>query len=64
MLEEIELTNTKVKRINIEKYFCNNVIKNKCIGNTQENLLFSDNHHISNYASKYVVDEIINLINK
>ncbi len=55
---------SNVKKINAEKFFCNNVIEKKCVGNTEENLLFSDNHHLSNYASKYVVDEIINLINK
>ena len=61
MLDEIP---SKIKRINVEKYFCNNQVKNKCIGNTNENLLFSDNHHLSNYASKYVVDEIMNLLKK
>ena len=64
IFEILEELPSNVKKINAEKYFCNNVIEKKCIGNTEENLLFSDNHHLSNYASKYVVDEIINLINK
>ena len=66
MIEDLEsqknLENSVENYQNLIKL--NNVIEKKCIGNTQQNLLFSDNHHLSNYASKYVVDEIINLIKK
>ncbi len=57
-----EISNEKIQKIYGDKYFCNNYIKNKCVGNTEEYLFFSDNHHLSNYASKFVINEIMNLI--
>jgi peptidoglycan/LPS O-acetylase OafA/YrhL len=57
-----EITDENIEKIYGEKYFCNNYIKNKCVGNTKEHLFFSDNHHLSNHASKFLTNEIIDLI--
>ena len=46
------------------KFFCDTVIKNRCIANDKENIFYHDGDHLSLKGSKYVVDEIMKKIKK
>jgi peptidoglycan/LPS O-acetylase OafA/YrhL len=47
-----------------ELIFCNTVITNACVANDKKNLFYYDSHHLSLQGSKYVVDDILNIINR
>ena len=51
-----------VYRVYPDKFFCNTMIKNKCIANTNEHLFYYDSNHLSLEGSKYVVNDIIKII--
>jgi hypothetical protein len=62
ILDSIESPN--IYRIYPHKFFCDKQIKNRCIGNNQDNLFYYDDDHLSIQGSKIVTNEIINVINK
>jgi peptidoglycan/LPS O-acetylase OafA/YrhL len=59
-LDSIEGPN--VYRLFPHKYFCNTVIVNRCIANNNEHLFYYDDNHLSLEGSKYVVNDIIKII--
>ena len=51
-----------VYRIYVDKYFCNTEIINRCLANNNEDYFYSDGTHLSPVGSKYVVNDIIKII--
>jgi hypothetical protein len=60
ILDNIQGNN--VYRIYPDKYFCNKPIKNLCVVNDKENLFYYDNNHLSLEGSKYIVKDVIKII--
>ena len=59
-LESIQGPN--VYKVYPHNYFCNTVIVNRCIANNNEHLFYYDDDHLSSEGSKYVVNDIIKII--
>ena len=53
-----------IYRVYPHKYFCDTVVKDRCIANDEENIFYHDDDHLSLIGSKYAVDEIIKKIKK
>jgi peptidoglycan/LPS O-acetylase OafA/YrhL len=53
-----------VYRVFPDKSFCNNVIVNRCIANNKKHLFYSDDNHLSFEGSKYIVSDIMKVIQK
>jgi peptidoglycan/LPS O-acetylase OafA/YrhL len=60
--DKIEYSN--IYRVYPDKSFCNTIVKNKCVANSQLHLFYYDSHHLSLKGSEYVVSDIIKLINQ
>jgi peptidoglycan/LPS O-acetylase OafA/YrhL len=58
-LDSIEGPN--VYKIYPHNYFCNTVIRNRCVANNKEHLFYFDDDHLSLEGSKYVVNDIIKI---
>ena len=61
-----ELLNTikspNIYRIYPHTYFCNKKIENRCIANDEENIFYWDSNHLSIQGSKFVVNDLLNVI--
>ena len=53
-----------IYRVYPHKFFCDTIIKARCVANDAENIFYHDGDHLSLVGSKYVVDEIIKKIKK
>ena len=53
-----------IYRVYPHKFFCDTIIKARCVANDAENIFYHDGDHLSLAGSKYVVDEIIKKIKK
>tara|TARA_B100000780_G_scaffold81102_1_gene55321 strand:+ start:772 stop:2769 length:1998 start_codon:yes stop_codon:yes gene_type:complete len=53
-----------IYRVYPHKFFCDTIIKVRCVANDAENIFYHDGDHLSLVGSKYVVDEIIKKIKK
>ncbi len=62
ILDNVQSPN--IFRVYPHKFFCDTVVKNRCIANDEENIFYHDDDHLSLKGSKYVVDEIIKKIKK
>ncbi len=51
-----------VYRVYPHKSFCNTVIENRCVANNKEYLFYYDSNHLSLEGSKYVVNDIMKMI--
>ena len=51
-----------VYRVYPHKSFCNTVIINRCVANNKEHLFYQDDNHLSLEGSKYVVNDIMKVI--
>jgi len=51
-----------VYRVYPHKSFCNTVIVNRCAANNKEHLFYYDGHHLALEGSKYVISDIIKVI--
>jgi hypothetical protein len=51
-----------VHRVYPHKSFCNTTVINKCVANNKEHLFYYDNNHLSLEGSKYIVNDIMKLI--
>ena len=51
-----------VYRVYPSDFFCNIVIKNRCIVNNQKHLFYYDHNHLSTEGSKYIVNDILRRI--
>jgi len=49
-------------RIYPHKKFCNTLLKNKCVGNTQDHLYFIDSTHLSKKGSELINMDLIKII--
>ncbi len=58
------LQNSNLYRVYPHKHLCNTLIKNRCIANNQTNLFYVDDDHLSLEGSKYIVNDIIKIIQK
>ena len=56
------INHPKVYRVYPHKFFCNNVIINRCVSNNLEHVFYYDNNHLSLEGSKYIVNDIIKKI--
>ena len=52
----------KVYRVYPHKYFCNTFVINRCVSNSSEHIFYSDNHHLTYQGQKYIVDDILKII--
>jgi hypothetical protein len=53
-----------IYRVYPHKSFCNTVIVNRCVVNSKEDLFYYDDDHLSLEGSKFVVNDIMKLIQK
>jgi peptidoglycan/LPS O-acetylase OafA/YrhL len=60
ILDNIQGNN--IYRIYPDKYFCNRPIKNLCVVNDKENLFYYDHNHLSLEGSKYIVRDVMKII--
>ena len=51
-----------VYRVYSNFFFCNTVIKNRCIVNNKKHLFYYDHNHLSTEGSKYIVNDILRII--
>jgi peptidoglycan/LPS O-acetylase OafA/YrhL len=56
--------NPNIYRVYPHKFFCDTVVKNRCVANDEENIFYHDDDHLSLKGSEYVVDEIIKKLKK
>jgi peptidoglycan/LPS O-acetylase OafA/YrhL len=54
--------NSEIYRIYPHEFFCNNIIKKRCVSNNEETFFYYDYDHLSLQGSKFVVDEIVKVI--
>ena len=62
ILDDIQGPN--IHRVFPDKLFCNTMVKDRCVANSNEHLFYFDDNHLSLHGSKYVVDEIIKIVDK
>ena len=53
-----------IYRVYPHKFFCDTIVKDRCVANDKENIFYHDDDHLSLKGSKYVVDEIMKKIKK
>jgi peptidoglycan/LPS O-acetylase OafA/YrhL len=51
-----------VYRVYPDNFFCNTIIKDRCVANTKEHLFYGDSHHLTSYGSKFLVNDIMKII--
>lgn len=51
-------------RIRPDRMFCNTFVANGCAGTEEGRLLYIDDNHLSNYGTRYLIDEIMRHIAK
>jgi len=62
ILDSIKSSN--IYRVYPHKIFCNTQIQNRCIANDKNDIFYYDDDHLSLQGSKFVVDEIMKIIEK
>jgi peptidoglycan/LPS O-acetylase OafA/YrhL len=62
ILDNVQSSN--VYRVYPHKFFCDTIVKDRCVANDKENIFYHDGDHLSLKGSKYVVDEIMKKIKK
>ena len=58
------INHDNILRVYPHKFFCNNLIKDRCVANDKKNLFYIDTDHLSDYASGIVVNMIESEIEK
>ena len=58
-LSKIDFQNRIIK-IKPDDYFCNNIVKNKCIAYYEGKILYFDDDHLSLFGSDFLIDNISN----
>ena len=53
-----------IYRVYPHEFFCNKLLKNRCIANDKENIFYYDKDHLSIQGSKFVVNKIMDIIKK
>jgi peptidoglycan/LPS O-acetylase OafA/YrhL len=53
-----------IYRVYPHKSFCNTVIKERCVANNKEHLFYYDDDHLSLQGSKYIINDIMKIIQK
>jgi peptidoglycan/LPS O-acetylase OafA/YrhL len=56
--------NPNIYRVYPHNFFCDTIVKNRCVANDKENIFYHDGDHLSLKGSKYVVEEIMKKIKK
>ena len=54
----------KIYRVYPHKFFCNTVIPDRCVTNSKNHSFYIDDHHLSRSGSKYIVEEIIKVLDE
>ena len=57
------LKNDNLYRVYPHKNFCDTILKNRCVANNKDKLFYYDGDHLSLDGSKFVVEEVIKIIN-
>jgi len=57
------IQNPNIYRVYPHNFFCNTIVKDRCVANDEENIFYFDDDHLSSHGSKLVVEEIMNKIN-
>ena len=60
ILDNVQSPN--IFRVYPHKFFCDTVVKNRCVANDEENIFYHDDDHLSLKGSEFVVNEIIKKI--
>ena len=60
ILDSVQSPN--IYRVYPHSHFCDKQIKNRCVANDKEHLFYFDGDHLSLYASKFVVNDIMKII--
>jgi hypothetical protein len=58
------IKNPNIFRVYPDKLFCNSKILNHCVANSETEVFFRDNSHLTFLGSKYLVSNILGVINK
>ena len=58
------IKSSNIYRVYPHKIFCNTQIQNRCIANDKNDIFYYDDDHLSLQGSKFVVDEIMKIIEK
>ena len=58
------IKNENIYRVYPHSYFCNKQIKNRCVANDENDIFYYDGDHLSIQGSKFVVDDIMEQIEK
>ena len=53
-----------ISRVFPAKYFCNTVIKNRCVVNDEKDIFYFNDNHPSNQGASLINKSIINIINQ
>ena len=64
VFETLDGIKGNIYRIYPEKHFCNTKKQNRCISNTKDKLLYFDSNHLSLDGAIFVVDDILETIDK
>ena len=56
------IKNNNLYRVYPHNYFCDTILKNRCITNNKDILFYYDSDHLSLDGSKFVVDSIVKII--
>ena len=62
ILDSVQSPN--IYRVYPHKFFCNTTIKDRCVANDKENIFYYDDDHLSIQGSKFVVNEMMKVIEK
>ncbi len=58
-----KIDSNKLHRVYPHTHFCNKLIKNRCVANSEKEIYYWDDDHLSLQGSRLVVKDIINKIN-
>ena len=56
------IKNNNLYRVYPHNYFCDTILKNRCVTNNKDILFYYDSDHLSLDGSKFVVDDIVKII--
>ena len=62
ILDSVQSPN--IYRVYPHKFFCDKQIQNRCVANYENHIFYYDENHLSIQGSKFVVDEIIKMLEK
>ena len=59
-----QINHKNLIKLNLDKIFCNNRLKGKCLAHDDKNLIFIDDSHLSNFTANLVTKELLKIIDQ